>query len=54
VNYLVHDPFKGYLRIEGPFAYPRWMQSIAEATCLSWVQANAYALAYGGDVRGVA
>lgn len=51
--YLVHNYAKGYLALEGPFAYPRWMQSAESATRLSWVQANAYAIAYGGDVRAI-
>jgi hypothetical protein len=49
--YIVVDPFKGFLALEGPFAYPRWLATASGATHLSWVQANAYAQAYGGEVQ---
>jgi len=49
--YIVVDCFKGYLALEGPFMYPRWLSTMTGATPLSWVQARAYAAAYGGEVR---
>lgn len=52
--YVVMDVARGFLALEGPFAYPRWVDLLTQATQLSWVQANAYALAYGGDVRSAA
>lgn len=37
-----------YLRLDGPFEYPRWMTYPREATALSAARAAQYASIYGG------
>lgn len=44
---------RGYLRIDGPFAYPSWRQYATEATPMTFARAHAFANAYGGTVYPV-
>ncbi len=50
--YVVVRLDRGYLALDGPFAYPVWQPRPELATPLSWFKAHAFANAYGGEVRG--
>jgi hypothetical protein len=39
-----------FLHVNGPFAYPEW-GAAERASVFTYVQANAYGNAYGGDVK---
>lgn len=52
--YVVFDSERGFLALNGPFAYPIWFSSSENAARFSWIQANDYANAYGGNVRSAA
>jgi hypothetical protein len=52
--YIVRRDLHGtvfYLLLDGPYEYPVWTCVKEKATPMSFMQANANALAHGGDVR---
>jgi hypothetical protein len=48
--YLVRSYPNGFLRLDGPFAYPTWVSDAANASPMSYALAHSWASAYGGEV----
>lgn len=49
--YVVVNAAGQFLRTEGPFGYPRWINSIADAEIMSYGRASQCAEAHGGTAR---
>lgn len=48
-RYVVRNYPRGFLRLDGPFAYPQWVE-VDLASVMSFAFAHAWASAYGGEV----
>lgn len=54
VGYLVVDVKRGasgmILDLDGPFAYPKWGETLGVHNAMTFIRAHAFALAYSGIV----